>query len=72
MIVGLTYIDPMKAPDQPAKFTIHFEKGVPVKLDIGDKAVTGSLEIFKELNEIGRVHGEFDQTWIPRFWLTCS
>lgn len=50
-------VDPMKAPDEPTKFTVHFEKGVPVKLDIGDKVVTGSLEIFKALNEIGRVHG---------------
>ncbi|KFA51431.1 hypothetical protein S40293_03242 [Stachybotrys chartarum IBT 40293] len=50
-------VDPMKAPDEPAKFTVHFEKGVPVKLEIGDKIVTGSLQIFKALNEIGRVHG---------------
>ncbi|KID85171.1 arginosuccinate synthetase [Metarhizium guizhouense ARSEF 977] len=50
-------VDPMKAPDEPAKFTIHFEKGIPVKVEIGDKVVTGSLEIFKALNEIGRVHG---------------
>ncbi|KAK9443475.1 Argininosuccinate synthase [Metarhizium brunneum] len=50
-------VDPMKAPDEPAKFTIHFEKGIPVKVEIGDKVVTGSLEISKALNEIGRVHG---------------
>ncbi|KJK85584.1 hypothetical protein H633G_10577 [Metarhizium anisopliae BRIP 53284] len=37
--------------------SIHFEKGIPVKVEIGDKVVTGSLEIFKALNEIGRVHG---------------
>lgn len=39
-------------------FTIHFEQGVPVKLEVGNKVVTGSLEIFKEANEIGRVNGE--------------
>ncbi|KID65979.1 argininosuccinate synthase, partial [Metarhizium hybridum] len=50
-------VDPMKAPDEPANFTIHFEKGIPVKVEIGDKVVTGSLEIFEALNEIGRVHG---------------
>lgn len=73
MIVGLTIcIDPRKAPDEPTKFTVHFEKGIPVKLDIGDKAVTGSLEIFKALNEIGREHGELAQAWILRLWLTCS
>ncbi|KFA79238.1 hypothetical protein S40288_02333 [Stachybotrys chartarum IBT 40288] len=65
-------VDTMKAPDEPAKFTVHFEKGVPVKLEIGDKIVTGSLQIFKALNEIGRVHGELDQTWILRIWLTYS
>lgn len=59
-MVRLTSIDPMKAPDEPAKFTIHFEKGIPVKVEIGDKVVTGSLEISKALNEIGRVHGELE------------
>jgi argininosuccinate synthase len=50
-------VDPMKAPDEPTPFTVHFDKGVPVKLEIGDKVVTGSLEIFKEANEIGRING---------------
>jgi argininosuccinate synthase len=48
----------MKAPDEPTPFTVHFEQGVPVKLEVGDKVVTGSLEIFKEANEIGRVNGD--------------
>ncbi|KAK7425856.1 hypothetical protein QQZ08_007706 [Neonectria magnoliae] len=50
-------VDPMKAPDEPTPFTVHFDQGVPVKLEVGDKVVTGSLEIFKEVNEIGRVNG---------------
>jgi len=50
-------VDPMEAPDKPTPFTVHFDQGVPVKLEVGDKVVTGSLEIFKEANEIGRVNG---------------
>ncbi|KAF4452794.1 argininosuccinate synthase [Fusarium austroafricanum] len=50
-------VDPMKAPDEPTPFTVHFDQGVPVKLEVGDKVITGSLEIFKEVNEIGRVNG---------------
>ncbi|RYP82655.1 hypothetical protein DL770_005544 [Monosporascus sp. CRB-9-2] len=50
-------VDPMKAPDEPTPFTVHFDQGVPVKLEVGDKVVTGSLEIFKGANEIGRVNG---------------
>ncbi|KAM0358475.1 hypothetical protein ACHAPY_000405 [Fusarium culmorum] len=50
-------VDPMKAPDEPTPFVIHFEQGVPVKLEVGGKTITGSLEIFKEANEIGRING---------------
>ncbi|RGP76791.1 argininosuccinate synthase [Fusarium longipes] len=50
-------VDPMEAPDKPTPFTVHFEQGVPVKLEVGDKVITGSLEIFKEANEIGRING---------------
>ncbi|KAM0424751.1 hypothetical protein ACHAPT_010061 [Fusarium lateritium] len=50
-------VDPMNAPDEPTPFTVHFDQGVPVKLEVGDKVITGSLEIFKEANEIGRVNG---------------
>ncbi|KAF5025041.1 hypothetical protein F66182_2910 [Fusarium sp. NRRL 66182] len=45
------------APDKPTRFTVHFAEGVPVKLEVGSKAVTGSLEIFKEANELGRANG---------------
>ncbi|KAM0546720.1 hypothetical protein ACHAPJ_010757 [Fusarium lateritium] len=50
-------VDPMEAPDKPTPFTVHFDNGVPVKLEIDDKVITGSLEIFKEANEIGRANG---------------
>ncbi|KAK0741694.1 hypothetical protein B0T21DRAFT_283036, partial [Apiosordaria backusii] len=36
---------------------LYFDQVVPVKLEVGDKVVTGSLEIFKEECEIGRVNG---------------
>ncbi|KAK2591068.1 hypothetical protein QQS21_011244 [Conoideocrella luteorostrata] len=47
----------MKAPDEPTRFTVHFEKGIPTKLEVGDKAITGALDIFKAANEIGRANG---------------
>lgn len=30
----------------------------PVKLEVGNKVVTGSLEIFEEASEVGRANGE--------------
>ncbi|PNP48424.1 hypothetical protein TGAMA5MH_00462 [Trichoderma gamsii] len=50
-------VDLINAPDKPKPFTVHFEQGVPVKYEVGDKVVTGSMEIFKEANEIGRING---------------
>ncbi|KAL6356236.1 hypothetical protein LRP88_09827 [Fusarium phalaenopsidis] len=50
-------VDPFEAPDKPTPFTVHFDEGVPVKLEVDGKVITGSLEIFKEANEIGRVNG---------------
>ncbi|KAH7011994.1 arginosuccinate synthase-domain-containing protein [Ilyonectria destructans] len=50
-------VDPLDAPDKPTRFTVYFAKGVPVKLEVGNKTVTGSLEIFKEANELGRANG---------------
>ncbi|KZZ92316.1 Argininosuccinate synthase [Ascosphaera apis ARSEF 7405] len=49
--------DPRKAPNQEEDFSIFFEKGLPVKVVIGDKTYTDSLELFIALNEIGRKHG---------------
>lgn len=57
----------MNAPDEPTPFTVHFAEGVPVKLEVGGKTITGSLEIFKEANEIARVNGE--TSCFGHFWL---
>ena len=50
-------VDPLKAPDQPFDFAIHFEKGIPVKVVAPDQTVTGSVDLFKFLNKIGHDHG---------------
>ncbi|EHK18551.1 uncharacterized protein TRIVIDRAFT_78160 [Trichoderma virens Gv29-8] len=50
-------VDPRDAPDEPLKFSIHFEKGIPVKLEVGTETTTGSLELFKAVNKIGHDHG---------------
>jgi argininosuccinate synthase len=51
-------VDPLDAPDKPYHFTIHFEKGIPTKIETEDgKVVTESLELFKLLNKIGHDNG---------------
>ncbi|KAK4137190.1 argininosuccinate synthase [Trichocladium antarcticum] len=51
-------VDPLDAPDVPTKFSVTFREGIPVKLEVeGGKTVTGSLEIFKALNEIAGSNG---------------
>lgn len=53
--------DPMAAPDQPEDFTVHFEKGIPVKLEYTEngqkKAVTDSVDVFLTANAIARRNG---------------
>jgi argininosuccinate synthase len=49
--------DPVKAPSTPQEITLHFEKGIPVKLVADGKETTGSLEIFVALNALGKLHG---------------
>lgn len=49
--------DPQSAPDTPTDIQIFFEKGLPVKLVVGDKTYTDSLELFTALNEIGKKNG---------------
>jgi argininosuccinate synthase len=53
--------DPLRAPDQPEDFTITFEKGVPVKLELTEKGqkktVTDSVDVFLTANAIARRHG---------------
>jgi len=51
-------VDPTKAPDAPEDFTIHFKKGLPVKLDYeSGKSVTEPVELFLTANAIARRHG---------------
>ncbi|KAM3562620.1 hypothetical protein MY1884_001736 [Beauveria asiatica] len=50
-------VDPIDAPNTPTEFSLTFEKGIPVKLKIAGETITGSLSIFKKLNDIGRDNG---------------
>lgn len=51
-------VDPLEAPDKPLEFSIHFEKGIPVKVVTADgREATDSVELFKLLNKIGHDHG---------------
>jgi len=50
-------IDPRAAPDEPVDIAVLFEQGLPVKLRVGDKEYTDSLELFVALNEIGKKAG---------------
>ena len=49
--------DPLTAPDEPTDITISFQKGIPVKLVTPQKTFTESVQLFKELNRIGKIHG---------------
>jgi argininosuccinate synthase len=50
-------VDAQAAPDKHVDLSIVFEKGLPVKVTIGSKVYTDSLELFEALNEIGKEHG---------------
>ncbi|OBS21891.1 hypothetical protein FPOA_08228 [Fusarium poae] len=50
-------VDPLEAPDKPFDFTVHFEKGLPIKVATPDQEATDSVELFKLLNKIGHDHG---------------
>ena len=52
--------DPRKAPDVPAVLTIHFERGLPVRVvnkADGTDISRAPLAIFEYLNKIGGAHG---------------
>jgi len=51
--------DPSKAPNTPETITIHFQKGLPVKVENdADKTThTSALELYLYLNDIGGRHG---------------
>lgn len=44
-------------PDEAEVLTITFAQGIPVKVVNGKDSITGSLDIFNYLNEIGTKHG---------------
>ncbi|WEW54941.1 argininosuccinate synthetase [Emydomyces testavorans] len=53
--------DPRNAPNTPEDVTIFFEKGLPVGVVLGSdpkagNKMSGSLELFTVLNELGRKH----------------
>jgi argininosuccinate synthase len=53
--------DPLTAPDQPEDFTVHFEKGIPVKLEYTEggqkKVATDAVDLFLTANAIARRNG---------------
>ncbi|KAH6880076.1 argininosuccinate synthase [Thelonectria olida] len=50
-------ISPLKAPDAPLDITVHFDKGLPVKVVTPEQTATDSLELFTLLNNLGKEHG---------------
>lgn len=52
-------VGPEKWPDNPTELLIEIEKGIPVKVtnNSNKEVVTGSLEIFSYLNDIGGKNG---------------
>ena len=50
-------VDPLDAPNAPEDFVIHFEKGLPVKLETNGKVITEPLDLFLEANAIARRNG---------------
>ncbi|KAI0109350.1 argininosuccinate synthase [Hypoxylon sp. NC0597] len=50
-------VSPLKAPDTPVEISIHFNKGLPVKVVTPSKTATDSIELFALLNELGKEHG---------------
>ena len=51
-------MDPIKAPEKPEDFTLTFENGLPIKLELTEdgksKTVTDPLEVFLSANSIAR------------------
>jgi argininosuccinate synthase len=46
-----------QAPNEPTDITVSFQKGIPTKLVTPQETFTDSVQLFKELNRIGKVHG---------------
>ncbi|KAL8334637.1 hypothetical protein RB598_009073 [Gaeumannomyces tritici] len=54
-LLGTSLARPVIARAQ--EFTVEFEKGIPTKVTVDGKDTTGSVEVFKLLNRLGRDHG---------------
>ncbi|KAI5810104.1 argininosuccinate synthase [Peziza echinospora] len=51
-------VSPQDAPDRPEEFTVHFEKGIPVRLEYENgKSVTDPVQLFLTANAIARRNG---------------
>lgn len=54
-------IDPEKAHDQPERFTVEFDKGIPIKLEYAEDgkpiSVTESVELLTAANALARRNG---------------
>lgn len=50
-------VDPTDAPDTPEEFKVHFEKGIPTKLEVQGKEITDSVELFLAANELAKRNG---------------
>ncbi|KAK4995210.1 argininosuccinate synthetase [Elasticomyces elasticus] len=54
-------VDPMDAPNESEEFTLHFQKGLPVKLEYSakgsKKTATDPVDLFLTANAIARRHG---------------
>lgn len=50
-------VSPLDAPDKPLDISVHFDKGIPVKVVTPEKTVTDAIELFGLLNQLGKEHG---------------
>ncbi|RYP55057.1 hypothetical protein DL768_000373 [Monosporascus sp. mg162] len=55
-------VSPLNAPDKPVDITIHFDKGIPIKVVSPQKTATDSVELFGLLNQLGKEHGLADDS----------
>ncbi|KAK2730595.1 argininosuccinate synthase [Colletotrichum kahawae] len=50
-------VSPLQAPDAPLDITVHFDKGLPVKVVSPQQTATDPVELFGLLNALGKEHG---------------
>jgi argininosuccinate synthase len=49
--------DPEDAPDKSEVIKIHFNDGIPCKVEHGEKSIEDPLELFSYVNNLGSKHG---------------